>query len=71
MARKRGHPECVIPALARMAMGDTDQRGAIYSHYIIRHYRSTGNLAPGCDARDLYAWMEQNESARLAEMTRS
>jgi hypothetical protein len=66
---KKDHPEKVIPTLARAALGDTDQRGAVWTHYILRHYRATGNLAPGCDARDLYAWLEANEPERLAAIT--
>ena len=55
----KAHPERVIPALAQKALEETDQRAALYTHYIILHYRATGNLAPGCDARDLYAWLEE------------
>jgi len=45
----------------RRAAGD---RQAAWSRYIQLHYQTTGSLAPGCDAKDLYAWYkEQDEEA--------
>ena len=55
----KGHPDKVEPSLARAAIQDAkEQRTTIWTHYILRHYRTTGNLAPGCDARDLFAWLD-------------
>ena len=52
----------VIPALARQALelagGD---RKVAYSRYIELHYRNTGNLAPGCDNKDLQAFYDSKE----------
>jgi len=66
----RAHPELVIPELARQAMKGCKVRMHVYSQYIMAHYRATGNLAPGCDARDLYAWLEQNMNDELEAITR-
>ncbi len=65
------HPEKVIPALARYAMSKTTERNAVYTEYIRYHWKQTGNLAPGCDARDLYAWLEKNMSDELKAITRN
>jgi hypothetical protein len=55
----KSHPERVISSLAYKAIRDADRnRGAVYSQYIILHFRATSDLAPGCDARDLFAWMD-------------
>ena len=62
--------ERVNPQLARAAIAKATQRAAVYSDYIILHFRSTGNLAPGCDARDLIAWYEQNMPDELDKITR-
>ena len=70
MSGKKDHPEKVFPVLARQALAETDQRTHVWTHYILAHYHSTGNLAPGCDARDLYAWLETNEATALAAITR-
>jgi len=58
MAKPR--PERVIPSLARLALvrAQGDRKKA-YSEYIRAHYQATGRLAPGCDARDLGAWIEK------------
>jgi len=37
-----------------------------YSEYIRHRYQITGSLAPGCDARDLRAWLEQNGNGAAA-----
>lgn len=34
-------------------------RNTWYSDYIVLHYRATGNLAPGCDAKDFYAFVDK------------
>jgi len=60
-------PELIYPTLAReawkMAKG---VRNASYSQYILLHYRATGSLVPGCDARDLFAWYDQNSVGPLS-----
>jgi hypothetical protein len=70
MSKRKVDTGRVHPNLALLAICDTDERGKVWTHYILRHYRATGNLAPGCDAADLYAWLEQNEPERLATITR-
>jgi hypothetical protein len=55
------NPIRVRPELAYKAIDEADQRTAVYTHYIILHYRATGSLAPGCDARDLYAWIDAQD----------
>lgn len=70
MSGKKLHPELVIPELAIAAMGETKRRTELYTHYIIRHFRATGRLAPGCDFRDLLAWYEQNMPDELAAVTK-
>lgn len=73
MAR-RLHPELVYPVIAEKAMETTiangDQRGTLFTYYIILHYRGTGKLAPGCDFRDLLAWYEANRPMELASVTK-
>ncbi len=58
---KKAHPERVHPRMAlealRRASGD---RQTAWTKYIIIHYNASGGLAPGCDARDLYAWLSVN-----------
>jgi hypothetical protein len=54
----KAHPERVIPQLADAAISTGKDRNALFSEYIIAHYRSTGKLAPGCDAKDFYAYMD-------------
>ena len=66
----KAHPERVDERLARAAMRATDDRGKLYTQYILAHYRVTGSLAPGCDAKDLYAWYEVNMADELAARTR-
>ncbi len=63
------HPERVDPTLARRALAQSHQRTEVYSQYIALHFRSTGDLAPGCDARDLYAYLEQNHPQELTAIT--
>ncbi len=52
---RQPHPELVIEALLRKAMERAKDRQSAFSEYIRLHYQSTGNLAPGCDARDFFA----------------
>jgi len=52
-------PEKVIPNLAIKAYEATGgEMNKVYSEYIRLHYRATGQLAPGCDAKDLIAWFK-------------
>lgn len=54
------NPGKVDAELAMMALRETKQRTHFWTQYILAHYHSTGDLAPGCDYRDLTAWCEQN-----------
>ena len=55
------HPRLAINAL-ELVNGDLN---AAYSQYIKLHYRATGSLAPGCDAKDLQAFYnKQKEGAK-------
>jgi hypothetical protein len=63
------HLEHVNPDLAEIAMRGCTQRTHLYTQYILAHYRVTGDLAPDCDARDLYAWYEANMPVQLANIT--
>ncbi len=65
----KAHPERVHPEMARQAINQATQRSHAWTEYILLHFRSTGKLAPGCDARDLLAWLEQNEAQALALKT--
>lgn len=61
MAKKKGNPEKVNPVLAREAWQRAKgERTKAYSEYIRLHYQATGSLAPGCDNRDLQAWIDDN-----------
>ena len=62
---EKGHPERVDPTFALQAIREADSIGAAYTHYILAHYRATGDLAPGCDARDLYAWWDEYNGRQL------
>ena len=54
----KAHPERVIPQLVDRAIATGKDRNCLFSEYIVFHYRATGNLAPGCDARDFYAYLD-------------
>jgi hypothetical protein len=55
MAQKP-HPErCHLEMVRKAKEQAADDRARAWSRYIIIHYNATGNLAPGCDARDFYA----------------
>ncbi len=62
MSGKKTHPERVIPQLAERAIIKAKDKNSVFSEYIVLHFRATGNLAPGCDARDLIAWYQINLS---------
>lgn len=62
MGKKRDviiHPGLVDRVLA---MGK--ERNTWYSDYIVLHFRATGRLAPGCDAKDFYRWVDEYLSRR-------
>lgn len=61
MSGKKPHPELVIPQLLDRAIASGKDRGSLYSEYIVAHYRATGKLAPGCDARDFYAALDEKQ----------
>jgi hypothetical protein len=56
---KKVHPERVIREIVRMAMKTGKDRAALFSEYIRIHYQATGRLAPGCDAQDFYAVLDE------------
>jgi len=66
MMAKKAHPEKVDPGIGRQAMKRAKDRQSSYSEYIRLHYQATGNLAPGCDARD---WLAKNSDVSLAEFS--
>jgi len=53
------HPERVFEELVRKALETGKERAALFSEYIKLHYRVTGKLVPGCDARDFYFVLDQ------------
>lgn len=59
MTRGKPHPERVDPAIAARVCERAKSRQHAFSDYIVSHFRVTGDLAPGCDARDFYAWYDQ------------
>ncbi len=67
---KKAHSEKVNPQLARIALMSASQRTHLWTEYILVHFRTTGDLAPGCDYRDLSAWCEQHMPMELAAITR-
>ena len=65
----KAKPNKVNEVLARQVMSKATLVTHLYSDYIVATFRSTGNLAPGCDNRDLIAWYEQNMPTELAAIT--
>jgi len=57
----KAKPERVIPQLAEMALERAKDAQSAYSQYIKLHWQATGNLAPGCDAKDLIAFYQAND----------
>jgi hypothetical protein len=57
-------PEKVKPYLAREALFLAKDTKSAWSEYIRQHYRHTGDLAPGCDAKDFFEWVKQNPESR-------
>jgi hypothetical protein len=60
----KAHPEKVIPQLADRAIATGKERNALFSEYIVLHWRATGNLAPGCDTRDFIAYLDSKQKER-------
>ena len=57
MARKK---EVVVhTSLVEKVLSFGKPRNTWYSDYIVLHYRATGNLAPGCDAKDFYKFVDK------------
>lgn len=59
-------PERVIPQLLVATKATGKDRQSLYSEYIRLHWRTTGKLAPGCDAKDFYKALEELEDAEQA-----
>lgn len=60
MNKRKYHPEKVHSDTAQAALADAHgDRQTAWTHYIMRHYHTTGNLAPGCDMGDLQSWFDQ------------
>ena len=57
---EKPNPNKVIPVLAEQAIASAKSLQVCYSNYVIEHYRATGNLASGCDSKDLIEWINQN-----------
>jgi len=53
------HSERVIVSLVEKVLETGKERAALFSEYICLHYRATGRLAPGCDAKDFYFVLDQ------------
>ena len=52
----------VNPEIAKIALSNANgQRNAAYSQYILLVYRSTGQLAPRCNAKDLQTFYDTIE----------
>ena len=62
MKMAKPDPSKVIPQLLEAAIQTGKERNSLYSEYIRLHYRTTGNLAPGCDAKDFYAALDAKQS---------
>lgn len=54
----KARPERVDPTVGQAVMQETKDRQRSWTLYIIAHWRATGDLAPGCDARDWLAWFD-------------
>ena len=59
MARK-ADPSKVWGSAALKALDRAKVVSEAYTEYILIHYKATGTLAPGCDARDLIEWLKVN-----------
>jgi len=68
MAKRNVFPETVNPVMAYIAMNQTNEINALYTHYIIAMYRSSSNISPGCDKNDLLAWCYANAPEKISKM---
>ena len=59
MSKRKGYADRVHPGMAEQAVRQSKHRNEVWTQYIIVHYRATGSLAPGCDAVDLFAWLDE------------
>lgn len=49
----------VQPSIAKLALSRASgDKQRAWSEYIRAMYQSTGSLAPGCDAKDFYAYID-------------
>ncbi len=64
------HSERVNGEIARFAIAEARQRTHIWTHYILRHFEITRDLAPGCDYKDLVAWLQANMPEEWAATAR-
>lgn len=60
-----GRPDRVHPKCAVLAISKAKDDMHAWSEYVRIYFRSTGKLAPGCDARDFYAWWEGYNGRQL------
>lgn len=65
---KKADPNKVIPQLARQAASKVDRLNSVYTFYVQGHYRATGSLASGADARDVIEWLRLNEPATYRKL---
>lgn len=61
---QKPHPERVNASVGRQVLLVARNRQASWSDYIVAHYRATGQLAPGCDARDWFAWYDKEKGVK-------
>lgn len=61
------HPEKVIFQIGKIAMQRAEgDRQRAWSEYIRATFQTTGSLVPSCNAKDFYAWYdEQNKKEVL------
>lgn len=62
----RPDPNRVYPTLAEKAYeapleyrNELGHRQAAFSQYIVERFRAIGQLGPGCNAKDFYAYLDQ------------
>ena len=59
----------VIPSMAIKAYENANgDLAKVYSEYIRLYYKSTGKLAPGCDAKDVIKYIKENVNDVLREV---
>jgi hypothetical protein len=52
-------PERVYKELLETVVKTGKDRASLFSEYIRYHFEATGQLSPGCDARDFYAALDE------------